>query len=231
MNPKRPLYGPSDPRGPSVGRDVWVFQRAAAKVPGIKLDRTPTETFDGIFQNVIVTLQKRWDIKPASGAIGYGTANRLWPFVDAYGRWVYWRWDAPPPEPKPPPTLPLIEPHQGFESLVEFLWDEYSTGIRMGLKDGPGTASGTYNKDSRLPSGAKSDHAFWPSFAFDLDIVRYTGWSNDNARAFFYYCVGRPRLNYVILGNKIWSKAREGEGVRPYYGGGHDNHVHVSGTH
>jgi len=230
MNLKRPLYGPADPRGPDVGKDVWVFQRAAKKVPGIKFDRDPTRIFDGIFENIIQKIQTNEGIQ-ASGAIGQKTADYLWLFVDAYGRATYKLWEAPKPIPKPPPVLDLIRPYQGWDSLHASLYEEYSMGIHVGFKDGPGYASGTYNKSSTLPSGARSDHAYYPAYAFDLDIIQHTGWSNLTARSYFYTQIGRIGISYVILGNRIWSASRASEGVRYYYGGGHDNHVHVSGVH
>jgi hypothetical protein len=122
----------------------------------------------------------------------------------------------------------IVEPYQGFSSLHKSLWEVYSIGRNMGLKDGPGLASGTYNPGSRLPSGKKSDHAHLPSYAFDLDIVQYTGWNNLNARAYFNKIINRPEINYAILGNKIWSKSN---GLNSYNYGGHENHIHISAVH
>lgn len=121
-----------------------------------------------------------------------------------------------------PPKPVLIEPRQGFESLHRSLWEAYSIGRRAGLTD-----LGTYNPSSRLPSGAPSDHALWPAFAFDLGCSPQTGYENLVARRFFNDMVGKPEVNYVILGNKIWSRAA---GLHTYTAGGHDNHVHVSGV-
>jgi hypothetical protein len=230
MTLKRPLYGPEDPRGPDVGLDVWVFQRAAKKVPGIKFDRKPTRIFDSVFESIIVQIQKNNGIL-ASGAIGQRTADFLWQYTDPYGKLTYRNWNAPPPKPKPPPVLELVEPYQGWDSLHKSLYDEYSMAIHVGLKDGPGYASGTYNRASTLPSGAKSDHAYNPAYAFDVDIVQHTGWENPVARSFFYSMVGRIGIAYVILGTRIWSAARAGEGIRSYTYGGHENHVHTSGIH
>jgi hypothetical protein len=95
----------------------------------------------------------------------------------------------------------------------------------MGMSD-----LGTYNPASKLPSGAPSDHAVYPAAAFDLGIDPDTGWDNDVARSYFLSLVGNPRVNYLILGDKIWSRARASEGIRSYSGGGHANHVHVSGV-
>lgn len=115
----------------------------------------------------------------------------------------------------------LVEPKQGFKSLHESLWDAYSVGRRMGLTD-----LGTYNPASTLPGGGPSDHSVFPARAFDLGCNPQTGWQNATARAFFEKMVGRPEVEYVILGDRIWSVAR---GLHTYTAGGHLNHVHVSG--
>jgi hypothetical protein len=90
----------------------------------------------------------------------------------------------------------------------------------MGLSD-----LGTYNPASTLPGGGKSDHAHYPARAFDLGIEPDTGWNNLTARAFFNQMVDHPAVEYVILGDKIWSRSR---GLHEYTAGGHLNHLHVS---
>lgn len=114
----------------------------------------------------------------------------------------------------------LVEPDQGFESLHESLHEAYSIGRRMGLTD-----LGTFNPASRLPSGARSDHAVFPAMAYDLGIDPDTGWNNIKARTYVQRIAGRPEIEYVILGSKIWTS----RGWGAYYAGGHYNHVHVSG--
>ena len=225
---RRPLYGPDDPRGPSRGADVVIVKRALAKV-ATEFFLKPSGGYDDVYntktEQAVRAFQRIEDISPATGNFGQATLDDLWPFVDAYGRWKYRTFTIP----KPPPP-PLVEPYQGFSSLDESLWRLYSIGRRMGLSDAPGLASGTYNDNSTLPSGGKSDHALGPpARAFDLDIGADTGWQNDTARAFFHVCVGDPDCGYVILGDRIWSATRAAEGIRSYGSGGHANHVHVSG--
>ncbi len=119
--------------------------------------------------------------------------------------------------PKPPP---FVEPRQGFESLHRSLWEAYSIGRRAGLSD-----LGTFNPDSRLPSGRPSDHAVYPAFAFDLGFDPDTGWANEQARRVALALGGRPEIEYVILGNRIHIDG----GWRSYSSGGHFNHLHASG--
>lgn len=148
--------------------------------------------------------------------------------AEARRLWLAWR-------PAPPPVPPLVEPYQGFGSLVDDLWRPFTIGRGMGLKDGPGTASGTYNPASRLPSGAASDHATsrldgrvgMPACAFDLDIGLHVGYQNPLARAFFQKMCGRAGVHYVILGDRIWSTEK---GFHAYGdSASHSNHVHTSG--
>ena len=115
----------------------------------------------------------------------------------------------------------LVEPDQGFESLHPSLWKAYTIGRNMGLTD-----LGTFNPASRLPSGAASDHAVYPAFAFDLGIDPDTGWNNLKARTYVQRVVGKPEIEYVILGSRIWTS----RGWGSYTAGGHYNHVHVSGV-
>lgn len=134
--------------------------------------------------------------------------------------------DEHKPSPKPPA---LVEPKQGFSSLVRDLWPLYTEGRNLGLSD-----VGTYNPTSRLPSGRYSDHATsridgrvgQPACAFDLGFTPADGYANQTARAFFHRMAARPEVEYVILGNQIWSRDR---GQHSYIYGGHEGHVHVSG--
>lgn len=115
----------------------------------------------------------------------------------------------------------LVKPNQGFESLDRSLWQAYSIGRNMGLID-----LGTYNPASSLPSGRPSDHSVYPAVAFDLGFYPQTGQNNPTARKFYEQMKARPEVEYVILGNLIWSRDR---GERRYTAGNHANHVHVSG--
>jgi len=117
----------------------------------------------------------------------------------------------------------LVEPDQGFASLHQSLWEAYSIGRRGGLSD-----LGTFNPDSRLPSGRPSDHSVYPAYAFDLGFDPDTGWANEQARRVALALGGRPELEYVILGNRIWTN--DGRGWHAYTSGGHFNHVHASGV-
>ncbi len=114
----------------------------------------------------------------------------------------------------------LVEPRQGFASLDRSLWEAYSIGRRLGLTD-----LGTHNSASRLPGGGMSDHAVYPAMAFDLGFSPQTGWDNLQARSVALTLAGRPEIEYVILGSRIWTS----RGWGSYTAGGHFNHIHVSG--
>lgn len=157
------------------------------------------------------------------GIYGRGVHEELEPHFDPMAADLMARWK--------PELPPLIEPRQGFASLHSSLHEPYSMGRRMGLFD-----LGTYNSKSRLPSsGRLSDHASSrtgatvpspPAMAFDLGFDPDTGFLHDTARAFFFAMTVWPTVEYVILGDRIWTE--EG-GVHPYTFGGHGGHVHVSG--
>ena len=116
--------------------------------------------------------------------------------------------------PPPPAVIPVASLHYS-------LWDAYGEAIRT-----PGLFSlGTYNPDSRLPSGLPSDHAVYPAYAFDIGFDPDLGWAHPVARPYAERTAKRYEVEYVILGNRIHI-----DGVwRAYSGGGHGNHVHVSG--
>lgn len=116
----------------------------------------------------------------------------------------------------------MIEPRQGWSSLDPSLHGLFSLGRTMGLSD-----LGTYNPSSRLPGGGVSDHARSPALAFDLGVTPAVGMAHPLGRTFFEAMVGRPEVNYVILGDTIWSRDK---GRHRYTAGGHLNHVHVSGV-
>jgi hypothetical protein len=230
---KRPLYGPSDPRGPSLGRDVKDFvkrtlHRLPAQIPvGDRFFPKPPGGFDDIYnqktEDAVRAFQGFCNISPATGQFGKATFEQMWIYADAYSRWVYRTWSAPKPKPIPPP---LVEPEQGWGSLHVSLHSVYSLGRNMGLHPD----LGTYAPGSNLPSGAPSDHAVWPAYAFDLGFEPDVGWDHDVARSFFYAVMGKREVEYVILGDRIWSRPRASEGIRRYTAGGHQNHIHVSGN-
>jgi hypothetical protein len=116
-------------------------------------------------------------------------------------------------------------PNQGWRSLHSSLHKAYTIGRSYGFSD-----LGTYNGASLLPSGARSDHAVYPAFAFDLGIDPDLGWYHEKARQYVQHLANNAYelgVEYVILGDKIWSRYN-GWG---YYGsGGHMNHIHVSGV-
>lgn len=162
--------------------------------------------------------QKRHKL-PVTGNYNEATHSKLLPYFDLYAKKLYATYKPPPPK---PPKPKLVEPRQGWNSLHRSLWEPYSIGRNMGLSD-----LGTYNPASRLPSGGPSDHAAYPAMAYDLGVYPSIGYKHPVARKYFDMMVGRPEIEYIILGNKIWSKSR---GLHEYHSGGHENHVHVSGN-
>ncbi len=198
------------------GKDVEAWMRAVHRVLGVGSLTTfagkPTvwrRSFGPLKKRQVAAAQRKLAME-VSGMIGPGTQSALRPYLDGYARELL--------EPSRPP---LLAPAQGFGSLDRRLWDAYSFGRSLGLTD-----LGTYNPASTLPSGARSDHAYFPARAFDLGVSPDTGYSHPGGRRFFDEMIGRPEVEYVILGDRIWSRGR---GLRSYSAGGHANHAHVSG--
>ncbi len=203
-----------------VGKDVEAHKRGVARALGsgrltTLVSKTPLvrRTFGPFFVTDVKRFQELEGISQ-SGVIGPRTHDLIYDHMDDLAVRLLKEYAASM-RPK------LIEPNQGFNSLHSSLWEAYTIGRRMGLSD-----LGTYNPDSNLPSGAPSDHAVYPAMAFDLGVEPDTGWGNTTGRTFAEKMAGRPEIEYVILGDRIWSRDR---GWRRYSYGNHANHCHVSG--
>lgn len=179
-----------------------------------KIPTIAQRTFGPGMLALVKRTQASLDI-PQTGVVGPETfrALRETGSIDRYGDYLLAEYAKQHPV--------IVEPAQGYRSLHKSLWPIYSTGREMGLSD-----LGTYNPNSKLPSGAPSDHAVWPAYAFDLGVEPDTGWSNAVGREFFMAATKDRNVEYVILGDRIWLR---GIGVRAFHGGGHLNHCHVSG--
>ena len=195
------------------GPDVLAVKRALRKA-GFRKGLTLNPTFGTALERQIKAFQHKHGLKP-DGVYGPSTHKALAKYFDRYGKLLYKR------TPKPPA---LVEPNQGWSSLSKTLWQAYSLCRNSGSSF---IDLGTYNPASRLPSGAPSDHAVYPAMAFDIGIEPDTGWNNLKARALAMRLVRLPEVEYVILGNRIWTDWRKFWGS--YTSGGHQNHIHVSG--
>ena len=118
----------------------------------------------------------------------------------------------------------LVEPRQGWDSLHRSLWLAYSMGRVRHFTD-----LGTYVHKP-------GDHGIGPPcYAFDLgrdDRFLFKGWGYLRARRLAKLYVAEHKalkINYVILGQRIWS--REKPYWHPLTTGdtSHAFHIHVSG--
>ena len=107
---KRPLYGPSHPEGPSVGRDVKDFVKRTLSRYETDFFPPPPGGFDDVYnaktQQAVRLFQQLEQIKPASGWFGQQTLDAMWEVADAYSKWVYRTWNAS----SPPPPVPWLGP-------------------------------------------------------------------------------------------------------------------------
>lgn len=101
MRLKRPLYGPDHPESSSRGRDVIAVKRGLSKVEESFFPR-PAAGFDDVYNaktaDAVKTFQRLHDIR-ATGHFGQATLDALWPYMDAYARYSYWRYKVPEPGP------------------------------------------------------------------------------------------------------------------------------------
>ena len=187
----------------STGKAVTAAKMGVNHWDAKKSNTTPVY---GIYFRLLVKQFQKAHKIPASGVIGPATWKALLPHIPAAGKALL---------PQKPPAAPPVA------SLHPSLWAAYAEAMRT-----PGLFSlGTYNPRSRLPSGLPSDHAVYPAYAYDIGFDPDTGWSNPVARAYAEKTAKRPEVEYVILGNRIHINGS----WTAYSGGGHLNHIHVSG--
>lgn len=124
----------------------------------------------------------------------------------------------------------LVAPVQGFDSLHKSLHLAYSIGRVRGFSD-----LGTYVAKPLDHGGYPNPPAHPPAWAFDLgrrDHFLYRGWDYLKARRLFrLYVREHEALNveYVILGDRIWSREKGLHSYGPDRS--HFFHMHVSGHH
>jgi len=136
VNLKRPLFGPHHPRGPSKGRDVKDFvkrtlYRLPAALPvGADFFPKPPGGFDDIYNEKTVdavrVFQQYTEIEPATGNFGQATLDEMWPYADAYSKWVYRLYSPPHPSPVVPYLGPIVA---GDSALSAIRLTHPTTGI------------------------------------------------------------------------------------------------------
>jgi len=132
---KRPLYGPSNPKGPSEGRDVKDFvkrtlHRLPAVIPvGADFFPKPPEGFNDVYnaktEQAVEVFQRFTNIQP-TGQFGQKTLDEMWTYADAYSKWVYRLYTPPKPKPPVPALGPLVP---GGPSLLNCRLTHQTDGI------------------------------------------------------------------------------------------------------
>ena len=147
-------------------------------------------------------------------AVAWSTLNKMARYKGKLG-------PRPKAEPATGGRVNASHTSDGPDSLAQPLWGLFNYALGQGF-----TNLGTHNPASRLPGGGISDHAVWPARAFDIGGFS-GGYGNAKARRMFDWLRKQPGVEYVILGDKIWSRSR---GLHAYTAGGHDTHIHVSAS-
>ncbi len=208
----------------SPGKDVEASKRAVYRYLGGSRLRTlmsrpvaVRRTFGAFFTRDVLAARRRLRLpaRPQVDAAMWQALERAGA-PDAYAEQLLAEYQAEH-KPKPPPPKPV----QGPPSLHRSLWPLWQLAREQGF-----TNLGDYNPASRLPSGAPSDHAVYPARAFDSGFSPATGYANYQARKLFDAATNDSAVEYVILGDRIWT--RQG-GRQTYSFGGHEGHVHCSG--
>jgi putative peptidoglycan binding protein len=104
---KRPMYCPSDPRGPTVGQDVQIAKFGIGRYETGLLPKPAggyTQTFGQAMEDAVNVIQRSEGIE-ATGNIGKATWEVIWKYLDAYRRWQYRRWSPPIPVPNLGPIV------------------------------------------------------------------------------------------------------------------------------
>ena len=103
MNLKRPMFAPSDSRGPTIGKDVQIAKFGIGRYENDILPKPSsgyTQTFGAAMEEAVKQIQKAEQIS-ASGNIGQATWDVIWPLLDAYRQLQYRAFRVPPPPPTP----------------------------------------------------------------------------------------------------------------------------------
>lgn len=130
---KRPLYGPGHDKGPSRGRDVKDFvKRTLHRMPaqvglGEDFFPKPSAGFDDVYNEktaeAITVVQQWFDIRPATGNMGFTTFDILWAHADAYSKYAYRIWS-------PPSVIPQLgKLTQGGRDLLDLRLTHKSSGF------------------------------------------------------------------------------------------------------
>lgn len=94
---KRPMYCPSDPRGPTIGKDVQIAKFGIGRYRKGILPKPASGysyTFGQAMEEAVQEIQQKEGI-PASRNIGESTWEVIWGYLDAYRRWQYRNWKPP----------------------------------------------------------------------------------------------------------------------------------------
>lgn len=144
------MYCPSDPRGPTLGKDVAIAKFAIGRYEDNLLPKPASgysQTFGKSMEEAVRVIQRREKI-PVTGNIGAATWAVLWAYLDAYHRWQYRNF-----------KVPLTFEEKAWEKLLVAMqeMDAHTAGYQFGAGHGiPLSEFNIYGKSDCSSSTSKA---------------------------------------------------------------------------
>jgi hypothetical protein len=155
---KRPMFAPSDPRGPTVGKDVQIAKFGLGRYPNSPLPKPAagySRTFGEQMAIAVAHLQKREGL-PVTRNIGHPTWAVIWKYLDAYRRWQYRNW-----------TIPTTFEQQAWEKFLDVIQElsAHTPGYLLG--GGHGVHLDRVSAYQRLDCSSSTSKALYEAGLFE----------------------------------------------------------------
>lgn len=196
---KRPLYCPSDPRGPTLGKDVAIAKFGMGRYEDNLLPKPKggyTQRFGKAMEEAVRIIQRMEHI-PVTGNIGTQTWAILWPRLDAYRRWQYRNFQ-----------VPLTFEEKAWEKLLTAMqeMDAHTAGYQLGAGHGiPLSEFNIYGKSdcSSSTSAALYQAGLFEGMQYALVSGDFYKWGVSGVGTYFtvYYNAGHV---FIRLHKSKW---------------------------
>lgn len=198
MNLKRPMFCPSDSRGPTVGLDVEIAKtglyRLDAGLP--KPAAGFSRTFGKQMEESVRQIQQQNSIN-RTGNIGTETWERIWPALNAYNRWRYSRF-----------TIPKTFEERAWEKLIAAVieLDAHTPGYLLG--GGHGVPLSQVSAYQRLDCSSSTSKVLFEAGIFEHDYAIVSGqfetWSEPGPGKWFTVYANHEHVWTRLHSSKWW---------------------------